>query len=612
MKEERMRVDFCVVGGGLTGMAAALAAARHGARVALVQDRPVLGGNCSSEVRMHVCGAHGPDRRETGIVEELLLDNFRYNTRPTYTGWDAVMYGKVQYQKGIELILNASVCAAEMEPGDGSRRIRSVRAWQTTTQKWIVVEASLFLDASGDAVLAPLTGADFRMGREGRAEHGESIAPLVPDTRTMGMSCLFQAREYPERQEFVPLPWANLYTKPSDLPARYMDVFRTNFWWIELGGMVNSISDTETCREELLRIAYGVWNYLKNYAPDKERFANLALDWVGFLPGKRESRRYYGDHILTQNDVEAGGRFPDTVAFGGWSMDDHFPEGFYSRRKEGTIYHPAPSPYGIPYRTLYSRNVENLFCAGRCHSATHSALSSTRVMATCSLMGQAAGTAAAIAVRDGLSPRGVYESRLAELQQTLMDDDCWLPGFRRAVSTLCAGAALSTAEGDAEALRDGLDRPGLDPATAWTRADWKGAEDAEATALSHAWQATIGTPAEYRFETEADLSEARLVFDSDLNRTDPSRTQGQRRLLNMRYYAGLADKPFAPPATLVRDFRLEALGDNGEWRTVATVRDNHQRLVRVPLPDVRARGLRFIAESTWGCGRPRVFAFECR
>ena len=586
MKEERYSVDFCVVGGGLSGMAAALAAARHGATVALVQDRPVLGGNASSEVRMHVCGAHGSNRRETGIVEELMLDNYRYNTRPTYTGWDAVLYGKVQYQKGVTLLLNASVCDATM---DGSR-IRSVRAWQTTTQKWITVEAKLFADCSGDAVLAPLSGADFRMGREGRAEFGEPIAPLVPDTRTMGMSCLFQAREYPEPQPFVPLPWANLYTDASQLPARHMDVFRTNFWWIELGGMVNSIADTETCREELLRIAYGVWNYLKNHAPDRDRYANLALDWVGFLPGKRESRRYYGDHILTQHDVEAGGRFPDTVAYGGWSMDDHFPEGFYSKRKEGTIYHPAPSPYGIPYRSLYSRNVGNLFCAGRDISATHSALSSTRVMATCALMGQAVGTAAAIAARDNLSPRGVYERRLAELQQTLMDDDCWLPGFRRGIPPVCAAALLRAGDGDPAPLRNGLDRP----------------DDTS----DNAWAAPVGTPVEYVFPAPVALTEARLVFDSDLNRTDPSRTEGQRRLLNMRYFVGLNDAPFAPPATLVRDFRLEALDAAGDWATVARVADNHQRLVRVAL-SAHCRGLRLVVERTWGCETPRVFAFDC-
>lgn len=609
MKNERISVDFCIVGGGLTGMAAAIAAARHGATVALVQDRPVLGGNCSSEIRMHVCGAHGPDRRETGIVEELFLDNFRYNTRPTYTGWDAVMYGKVQYQKGVTLVLNASVCSAEM---DGAR-VKSVRAWQTTTEKWIDVEASLFLDASGDAVLAPLTGADFRMGREGRAEHNESIAPLVPDTRTMGMSCLFQAREFPEPQPFIPMPWANLYTKPEDLPMRSMDVFTTNFWWIELGGMVHSISDTEVCREELLRIAYGVWNYLKNYAPNKERYANLALDWVGFLPGKRESRRYYGDVVLTENDVAAGGRFPDTIAYGGWSMDDHFPEGFYSKRREGTIYHPAPSPYGIPYRSLYSRNIENLFCAGRCHSATHSALSSTRVMATCSLMGQAVGTAAAIAARDGLTPRDVYEQRLAELQATLMDDDCWLPGFRRAVSPLCAAAGLTASAGDAEALRDGFDRPGIDPATAWPYPQEQTSPECAATARAqHAWQAPVGAPAEYRFDAPSDVSEARLVFDSDLNRTDPARGRGQSRLLNMRYYTGVQDTPFAPPATLVRDFRLEALSGDGTWTEVASVRDSHQRLVRVPLHLTGAYGLRLIVERTWGCDAPRVFAFECR
>ena len=587
MKELHLHVDFCVVGGGLAGLCAALAAARRGASVALVQDRPVLGGNSSGEVRMHVCGAHGPNRRETGIVEELFLDNFRYNARPSYAGWDAVLYGKAQYQKGLELVLNASVCAARM---DGAR-IRSVRAWQCTAQRWVEVEAALFADCSGDAVLAPLSGADFRMGREGRAEHGESIAPLVPDTRTMGMSCLFQAREYPDPQPFVPFPWANRYETAADLPARGMDVFRTNFWWMEVGGMVDSIGDTETCREELLRIAYGVWDYLKNRSPDRDRYARLALDWIGFLPGKRESRRYYGDHILTQNDVEAGGRFPDTVAYGGWSMDDHFPEGFHSRSLVGTTYHPAPSPYGIPYRSLYSRNVPNLFCAGRDISATHSALSSTRVMATCALEGQAVGTAAAIAARDGLDPRGVGQSRLAELQQALMDDDCWLPGFRRGIPSACAAAMLRAAAGDPAPLRNGIDRP----------------DDAS----DNAWRAPVGTPVEYLFPAPAHFAEARLVFDSDLDRTDPSRPEGQTKLLNMRYYVGLGDAPFAPPATLVRDFRLETLGADGEWSLAAHVADNHQRLVRVPLSG-HCLGLRLVVERTWGCDNPRVFAFDAR
>ncbi len=594
--DERYDTDLCIVGGGLSGLCAALAAARHGARVVLVQDRPVLGGNSSSEVRMHICGARGLNRRETGIIEELQLDNYFYNTRPSFSTWDAVLYGKAQYQPGLTLVLNASVCSLEMD-GD---RIRSVRAWQTTTQKWIDVSAPLFADCSGDAVLAPLSGAEFHMGREARAEFDESIAPIVADARTMGMSCLFQAREYPAPQPFRPLPWANKYKHPEDLPKRSVDIFTTNFWWMEIGGMVDAIKDTETCREELLRIAYGVWDYLKNHAPEKDRYANFALDWVGFLPGKRESRRYLGDHILTQNDVSAGGKFDDVVAYGGWSMDDHFPEGFHSAEKIGTIFHPAPSPFGIPYRTLYSRNVANLFCAGRSHSATHTAMSSTRVMATCALMGQAVGTAAAIAARDGLTPRGVYERRIAELQSTLMDDDCWLPGLLRPISDICRDASLTSPVGDAAALRSGMDRP--EPIA-----------DNAPTGASNAWTAPIGTPAEYRFASPVSPTSARLVFDSDLNRNDPSRKRGQSWLLNMRYYVGKDDTPFAPPATLVRDFHIEALDANGAWHKVAEVTDNPQRLVRMPLADCAdILGLRLVIDRTWGCETPNVFAFECK
>ncbi|MBR1836754.1 MAG: FAD-dependent oxidoreductase [Kiritimatiellae bacterium] len=585
MQTEKIEVDFCVVGGGLAGLCAAIAAARRGAKVALVHDRPVLGGNSSSEIRMHVCGARGENTRETGLVEELMLDNYRYNTRPTYSGWDAVLYGKAQYQPGLTLVLNASVSSAAAEGG----KIRSVRAWQCTTQRWIEIEAALFADCSGDAVLAPLSGALFRQGREARGEYGESIEPVEADSCTMGASCLFQAREYAEPQPFVPLPWTNRYESAADLPDRFMDVFQTNFWWMEVGGTEDTLSGAEKCREELLRIAYGVWDYLKNRSPDRARYERLALDWVGFLPGKRESRRYVGDHVLTQGDVESGGRFPDVVAYGGWPMDDHFPEGFHYRGAVGTTYHPAPSPYGIPYRCLYSRNVGNLFCAGRDMSATHAALSSTRVMATCALEGQAVGVAAAIAVRDGLSPRAVGAERLAELQGALLDDDCWLPGVPRRIPEPCAGAELTAGAGEPEPLRSGIDRP--------------------VGGASNGWTAPVGTPVEYRFEQPAALSSCRLVFDSDLDRGDPSRKEGQTRLLNMRYWTGIDDSAFAPPATLVRDFRLEVLGDGGAWTLAATVRDNHQRLVRVPL-SATCRGLRLVVERTWGTPTPRVFAFD--
>ncbi len=581
MKQERHEFDLCVVGGGMAGLIAALAAARRGARVALVQDRPVLGGNASSEIRMHICGARGSNTRETGILEELLLENHYRNPQPNYSIWDSVLYGAAQYQPRLALFLNAAVQSAAM---DGAR-VRSVRAWQLTTETTHEIAATLFADCSGDGILAPLTGAEFRIGRESRREYGESIAPEQSDRHTMGLSCLFQAREYDRPMPFVPPAWACRFDKPEDLRGRDVQVRRTNFWWMEVGGDRDSIHDTERLREELIRIAFGVWDYIKNRAPNRQEYANWALDWLGFLPGKRESRRYVGDHVLTQHDVEAAGPFDDVVAYGGWTMDDHFPAGFH-HPEAGTIFHPAPSPFGIAYRTLYSRNIENLFCAGRCHSATHAAMSATRVMGTTSLMGQAVGAAAAIAVRDGLTPRGVLERRLQELQEVLMDDDVWLPGRARPVSELCRSARLTATEGDPEPLRNGHDRR---------------IGDSE-----NAWIAPIGASAEYDFGGLRALREARLVFDSCLDRTD-----GGRIARNMRHFYALDAVPWAPPPTLVRAFRLEARTASGAWTIVHRATQSYQRLVRVPLA-LEARGLRLAPESTWGEECARVFAFEAR
>ncbi|HRU07461.1 MAG TPA: FAD-dependent oxidoreductase, partial [Candidatus Brocadiia bacterium] len=303
------KADFCVVGGGLAGMCAAVAAARHGARVALMHDRPVLGGNASSEVRMWVCGARGANNAETGLIEEILLDNLYRNPTQNFSIWDSILYEKVRFEPNITLLLNCSCLDAAMKGG----RVQSVTGWQTTTQTWHTVEAALFADCSGDSVLAPLTGADFRIGREARKEFGEDIEPEEADRRTMGMSCLIQARETDRPQPFIPPAWANRYLTEDALPHRNHDVPESNFWWIELGGDQDSIHDTETIRDELLKVAFGVWDHIKNHGDHGAD--NWALDWVGFLPGKRESRRYLGDHILTQNDVRAEGRFDDIVAY---------------------------------------------------------------------------------------------------------------------------------------------------------------------------------------------------------------------------------------------------------------------------------------------------------
>ncbi len=572
MKQERHVADFCVVGGGLAGLCAALAAARHGARTVLMQDRPVLGGNASSEIRMHICGAHGANMRESGIVEEIRLENNHCNPSGNFSIWDSVLFGKARFQPNLTLLLNCSAQALEM---DGTH-IRAVTGWQGTSQTMQTVEASLFADCSGDSILAPLSGAEVRIGREAAEEFGEDIQPSKADGKTMGLTCLIQFRETNRPQRFMPPPWAYRYETDEDLRGRDHDLRGSNFWWIEVGGEHDSIHDTESLRDELLKISFGVIDHIKNRGDHGAE--NWAVEWVGFLPGKRESRRYVGDHILTQNDVRAAGPFDDIAAYGGWSMDDHHPSGFYYPGAP-TQFHWAPSPYGIPYRCLYSRTIGNLFCAGRNISATHAALSSTRVMSTCAILGQAVGTAAAIAVREGTGPRGIYAQHLRELQRILMDDDCYLPGLQREIAPLCRAASLEATAGDPEPMRNGVDRP-------------VGEDD-------NGWKVPCGEQATYTWEGSVEVEGVRLVFDSDLYANG----------LGMPHSYPLDMPELVPPETLVKAYRLEARDGAGQWRILHECEDNYQRLVRIPLP-VQATAIRFTPLATWGAPQAHVQAFE--
>jgi len=575
MRTKEHQADLCIVGGGLAGICATLAAARRGAKVVLVQDRPMLGGNSSSEIRMCVSGAQGLNVRETGIIEEILLENRFRNPLCNYSIWDSILYEKVRYQPNVTLLLNCTVTSLDM---DGNR-IRAVRGWQMTSETWHTVHADLFADCSGDSILAPLSGAEFRIGREARREFNEDIEPQEADLQTMGLSCLIQARETDSPQPFAPPAWAYQYPSDDDLPYREHQPFtETNFWWIELGGDQDSIHDTEEIRDELLKVAYGVWDHIKNHGDHGAE--NWVLDWIGFLPGKRESRRYVGDIILTQNGVRSEGHFNDLVAYGGWTMDDHHPGGI---RWQGqpTIFHPAPSPFGIPFRCLYSKNIENLFCAGRNISTTHAALSAARVMATCALLGQSVGTAAAFAIRNGLKPRDIYEKRIGELQQNLMEDDCYLLWLNREVPDLSRKAALTASDGDPEPLRNGIDRPVYGQDNGWTGG--------------------LGSWVQYSFGTPRKIKSLRLVFDSDLNRKGET----------MRFHYPLHMDPVGVPQTIVRSFRVEASSVDGEWQEIVHVTNNYQRLVCIGT-DVEASAVRFIPESTWGSERAHLFGFEVK
>ncbi len=568
----RNRYDVCVVGGGMAGLCAAIAAARNGARTALVQDRPVLGGNASSEVRMWVCGAHGDHLKETGLLEEIQLENAYRNPSGNYSIWDSVLWAKATYQPNLTLLLNTACTAVEASGPADDRRIDMIRCWQLTSQTWHEIEADIFIDCSGDSVLA-LSGARFRVGRESRAEFGEDIEPSAADRKTMGNSLLIQLRRTDAPQPFVAPDWAYKFESPDDLPYRIKGVQATNFWWIELGGLDDTLRDAEAIRDELMRAAWGVWDYIKNRAPEKDQAENWALEWLGSLPGKRENRRYVGHHLMTQHDVRDGGRFDDLVAYGGWSMDDHHPAGLLYPGKP-TIFHPAPSPYGIPYRSLVSINVRNLMMAGRNISVTHAALSSTRVMATCAIIGQAAGTGAALAVRKRVAPATLYPEHLPELQQTLMQDDAYLPGHARPAEALARAAHY----GDLAELRSGHDRP--------------------IGSQSHAANITTGTPVELTFDQPSRVGGLRLVFDSNLN--------SDKRMPCS--YPLRGDRSLVPKS-LVKAFRVEAKQADGAWRTVHRQTNNYQRLVQVPV-GVEATALRFVAEETWGADEARLFALE--
>ena len=447
----RHHADVCVVGGGMSGLIAAVAAARHGAKVLLMQDRPVLGGNASGEIRMWIRGAThvSLELRETGILNEIELENIYRNPTMNFSAWDELLLRTVRDEQNIELLLNCSCLDCETE---GSR-ILTVTGWQTNTYTFHRVQADIFIDCSGDAVLAPLSGAAYRIGREGRNEMDEYAAPEKPDRRTMGNSILIQARETDHPCVFKPVPGAYVYPDDESLYNKNHDFVHNgiNFWWIELGGLQDSLKDVQPLGEELMKIALGVWDHIKNYGDHGAE--NFELDWIGFYPGKRESLRCEGDYMLNQRDLEEGHTFPDAVAYGGWTMDNHHPEGF-AWNGYSSVHIDTAAPYQIPYRCLYSRNIDNLMFAGRNISASHMAMSSTRVMATCSVIGQAAGTAAALATQYGCDPRGVND-HMEELQRQLIADGCFIPGVFRPMKPL---HSTFTAEQTAM-LQNGYERP---------------------------------------------------------------------------------------------------------------------------------------------------------
>lgn len=592
LMKQAWECDLCVIGGGLSGSFAALAAARQGKKVVLMQDRPMLGGNASSEIRMWVRGAKGVYDRETGYLSELEERNIHGNPTLVHSLFDATLYAMLRENANITLLLNTSCCDAEMQ----GARIVSVTGWQTTTYTVHTVRATLFMDCSGDSILAPLTGAKYRHGREGTAEYGESLAPAVADTRTMGMSIILAARETDHPVPFTPPSFANVYPDDScfagdvgqSVHAQIRDhkvaTSGANLWWVELGGEGDSIHDADRVRDELLAAIYGVWDHIKNRGD--HGMENWELDWVGFLPGKRESRRYVGDYVMTEHDIVSGGHFDDEIAYGAWPMDDHNP---YGMRRNGeknlpSIMIPVSDPYGIPLRCLYSQNIDNLLFAGRNVSVTHAALSSTRVMATCALLGQAAGTAAAVALHYGISPRAVAKEHYREVQQILMDEGVFLPHIPRTPSALTREARLNLTDDARARLQNGIERPRV-------AGDENGIRQ------------QLGERLCFSFDAPRTVTALRLRFDPDFERLSVSDNR-KMRIFAMKLHTGKDFRPVRVANTIVKEFAVYADG-----REVARVTDNFQSLVKLPL-GVQAKEIAIEWVATNGAADVHLFAAD--
>ena len=606
-KVKNAEYDVVVIGGGMSGICAALAAARHGARTALVHDRHVLGGNASSEIRMHICGASEnlakPDLEESGILHEIMLDNKSRNDYYNFSIWDMVLFSTVKRQKNLTVYLSTAMESCEM--GEGST-IRSIDAYQLTTETHWKISGKVFIDCTGNATLGYYAEAEFRTGSEGRDEFGEPDAPGQPNKERMGNTLLFKAVDRGHPVAFKKPDFARTFTEEElkyrthsavhgaqikgEVDKAYvrMTSFSTSsvdygYWWIELPGETDDIIDEyEQIRDELVSCIYGIWDHLKNGGDHGAE--NYDLEWVGMLPGSREGRRLIGDYILNENDILSNRQFEDAVAYGGWPMDIHTAKGLYDFDELPSRVISFDGAYTIPYRSYYSKNISNLMMAGRDISASKMAMGSTRVMGTCAVGGQAVGTAAALCIKYDCDPRGAQE-HMRELQQMLLKDDAYIPGIwnedpkdlaRRAKVT-----ATSAREGcPPENVINGISRDEDGHRNLWISG--KGRTEGEMLTLHLADRQPV--------------SEVHLTFDSNFHYpikiTLSRKRQAQQRI--------------GGPPGLIRDYTV-TLWQGDKKAAKQTVTENVQRKNIVTFPTTECDRVTVMVHKTNGSNEAHIY-----
>lgn len=435
------KYDLVVVGGGIAGITTAITAARMGNKVALIQNRPVLGGNNSSEVRVGLSGLifkspypnlgkvvdeigpighwtlfeakQDPDAERSKKILKVIEENpekKQHNAGPKSNYEDEKKIEIVKNEKNIDLFLNTHVFDVKKQ----GNKITAVLGKDIASGEETIFEGKFFADCTGDANLGFLAGADYRMGRESKAETGEKNAPSEPDSLVMGTSVQWYSDKLTEPSSFPLTPWAIQFTEETS-----QKITRGDWDW-EAGLLSDQIRDIEKIRDHALRAAFGNWSFLKNHSKDKERYANYKLSWVAYIGGKRESRRLLGDVILTEQDVLNSIPYDDASFTTTWPIDLHYPKPVKGLENEEPFLSEAVTqnikPYAVPYRTLYSRNIENLFMAGRNISVTHAALGTVRVMRTTGMMGEVVGMAASLAIKHKTSPRNIYKNHLSDLK----------------------------------------------------------------------------------------------------------------------------------------------------------------------------------------------------
>lgn len=600
--------EVIVVGGGMAGLCAALQSAREGVKTALIHARPVLGGNASSEVRVHISGAdHSlvqPDYAESGILYELMLENKARNDNFSYSTWDLVLFEAVKKQENLTVYFNTVMYDCETE----GNKITAILCVQETTEMRYRFKAPIFVDCTGNGTLGYYAGAEYRQGSESKAETNEMHAPEQSNNERMGNTIFFKARDMGHPVKFTPPYFAKKYTE-EDLKYRmHCATHKVDYstcidpeknektggvssrgigyghFWIELMGDTDDIiTDYENIRDDLVASLYGVWDHIKNGGDHGAE--NYALEWVGMLPGTRESRRLVGDYLLSETDILSNRNFDDAVCYGGWCVDLHTAHGLLDlhRHPSGDCYY-FDGIYTIPYTSYYSKNIENLFMAGRNISATKLGMCSTRIIGCCAIGGQAVGVAAALCKKYNCNPREL-NSHVQELQQILLKHDGFLPNVKNTDSLDLARKAEFFASSYIENCEpnkviDGYSRKLGNDMHAWV-----------SNGIS-----SRGESLTMKWDESKTITELRYTFHSDFSypirvTMSPPRQKQQR---------------IGVPLELVKDYDV-IFKNKGEVVKTIEVTNNHQRHNVLKFEPITCDSVELLVKSTNGANEVTVF-----